>query len=100
MYTVKEHYVLVIGKIWMSAVTCAMEYKLTQYDIDNMKDEAGKINREDVEQWLCTHSGDFQCIADFRAMIDNVDPPFVSEWEHAESEYTFSECMYGNEVDV
>lgn len=93
-YIVEKNFVQVIGAIWMPAITCAMEYPLADYDLETMRDEeSGEITREDIEQWLTTHSGDFQGIDDFRASIGETEYP----WTHEESEWTYNECVYGNE---
>lgn len=92
--TITRNYVRVIGRIWMPAVTCAMEYPLTDYDLGNMVDEDGcTITRDDIDMWLTTHSGDFQMIEDFRASIGDTEYP----WQHEESECTYMDCMYPSE---
>ena len=80
-------HVQVIGKVWMPSVTCAMEYPLSDYDLENI----GKFTRRNVELWLCTHAGDFQSVEDFRAVCGDK----VIEWRKGEdSECTFCDCMY------
>lgn len=82
IYTVRRDYVEVLGTIWMPAAECAMRYPLTSYDVGNMTPEDGTetdITREDVEQWLCTHAGDFQAITDFHSSIGTLDIPWGSE---------------------
>jgi hypothetical protein len=84
----------VIGTIWMPAVTAASSISLSSYDVENMRNpDDGKIARNDIEQWLYTHTGDFQSIEDFRAEIGNA----VYGWKSEESEFTFSDCMYPSE---
>ena len=87
--TITINQIEVIGTIWMPASTCAMTYKLTAHDIENI----GELTRENVQKWLDTHSGDFQSIADFHADIGDFDSP----WEHEESELTFNDCMFPSE---
>lgn len=89
MRPVRVAYVQVIGTIWMPAITCAQELKLSDYDLENI----GEFSRENVEQWLCTHTGDFQGIKDFHAQAGDVIIP----WEKEESEFTYSDCMYSSE---
>ena len=60
-YTVHKSYIQVIGPIWMPPVVCAMQYDLGEYEIGNIQ----SLDREGVEIYLSTHSGDFQCINDF-----------------------------------
>lgn len=87
--TITINQIEVIGTIWMPASTCAMTYKLTAHDIENI----GELTRENVQKWLDTHSGDFQSIEDFHADIGDFDSP----WEHEESECTFNDCMFPSE---
>lgn len=80
----------VVGKIWMPMTTAAMRYELSDYDLENI----GEFTRENVEDWLGTHSGDFSSVADFSAVCGNVEIP----WESEENEMTFVDCMYPAEV--
>lgn len=82
-YTIRKSVVDVVGRIWMPAAVCSLRINLSQYDVDNARDYDGKITRESVEQWLSTHSGDFQQVLDFRASIEDgeetVEIPFATE---------------------
>lgn len=89
MRRVRNAYVEIIGKIWMPAVVCGQRQDLSDYDLENI----GEFTRENVEQWLCTHSGDFQSVTDFRAVCGKVE----IAWESEESEFTFSDAMYPSE---
>jgi hypothetical protein len=88
-YVVEKNFVQVIGKIWMPSVTCAMEYPLRPYDIENI----GELTRENVEFWLLKNAGDFQSIEDFRFSVGDFD----SGWRNEESEITYNDCVYGLE---
>ena len=94
-YTVHESYIQVIGPIWMPPVVCAMQYDLGEWEVGNII----SFDREGIEIYLSTRSGDFQCIDDFYADIydpvDKVD--YVIPWEAPESEYTFNDLMYPSE---
>ncbi len=85
-YMVERNYVRVVGKIWMPAITCAMEYPLSKYDVDNI----GEFTRDNVGQWLCTHAGDFQSIQDFMASVGDKDIPWATE----EGEYAYLDCVF------
>ena len=93
--TVHSSYIQVIGPIWMPPVVCAMEYHLGEYEIGNII----SLDREGVEIYLHSHSGDFQYITDFYADLYNpVDKrDVVIPWASPESGYTFSDLMYGTE---
>lgn len=85
--TITINQIQVIGRIWMPyGAVCAQCIDLTAYDIENI----GELTRDNVEQWLMCHSGDFSSIIDFRADIGD----FLSEWADEESECTYSDCMY------
>lgn len=92
----------VIGTIWMPAVTAATRYTVSQYDLANMTDDGtpGRppaITRESVSDWLDRHSGDFQCVDDFRADLETDSGNVTIEWFSEESEYTFNDCMFPEE---
>lgn len=72
-YMIKKSYIDVVGKIWMPPAVCSMRYPVTNHDIENMRNEDGAIDRESVEQWVLTHSGDFQSIMDFSASLETPD---------------------------
>jgi hypothetical protein len=70
-YTVRKSVVRVIGQIWMPSTTAAQTYELSDYDVDNARDDEGKITRESVQRWLDTHAGDFASVTDFEASIED-----------------------------
>ena len=96
-YTIRRSIVQVVGKIWMPAATCAQEIVLRPHDIENAKDEEGKLTRDSVEHWLCLHAGDFQSIQDFRASIEDGEETIEIPWKDEESEFTYSDCMFPSE---
>lgn len=83
-------YVEVLGKIWMPATTAAHTYELTDYDLTNIGDT---FTRENVEQWLATHAGDFQSITDFHAVCGEDDIP----WKSEESENAYNDAVLSPE---
>lgn len=83
---VRRAYVQVVGVIWMPATTAATCYQLSDYDLENI----GEFTRENVEQWLGTHSGDFQSVTDFRAVCGGVE----LDWSDEESELTYNDSMF------
>jgi hypothetical protein len=87
-YTVDENYIEFIGKIWQPGIgPCAMRIDLSPYDLENIGENP---TRNDVSLWLDTHSGDFQSVLDFHAVVGETEFP----WENEESECTFNDCMY------
>lgn len=96
-YTVRTSLVSVVGRIWMPAATCAMDYTLSAHDVENMRGEDGSITREDVADWISTHSGDFQSIADFSASIEDGEATLDFDWADPISESTYHDCMFGSE---
>jgi len=93
-YMVVTSRIEVIGHIWMPAVVAAMNYTPSRYDVENMRDDDGRITRDGVQRWLDTHAGDFQSVDDFRADIADGDDDIVIEWADPESEFTYSDCMF------
>jgi hypothetical protein len=83
---VRLAYIEVIGKIWMPANTCGQRIQLTDYDLNNI----GSFTCDNVERWLCLHSGDFQSIIDFHAVCGQLEIP----WQLEENEFTYHDCMY------
>ena len=96
-YTVKRSFVRIIGSLWMPAITAATQQRIDAYELENMRGEDGAITRESVEHWVMTHSGDFSSVIDFHADIEDGDISVVIDWESEDSEYTYTDCMYGNE---
>lgn len=88
-YIVEKNFVQVLGKIWMPACQAAMEYPLDSHAVECI----GEFTRENVEQWLCTHSGDFQSIQDFCATVGDEWIP----WEFEDSEWEYGDLMYPSE---
>jgi hypothetical protein len=86
--------VQVIGTIWMPNTTCAMDYTLSDNDVESLRDENGIIERSAIAEWLDTHAGDFQSVIDFQADFGD---DFVSAWENEENEMIYNDCMYGME---
>ena len=86
-YMVRKSLVWVIGYIWMpSNVLCSRCYTLREYDIENCKDEHGKVTRKSVERWVMLNTGDFSEIKDWRASLEVEGETVEFEWEHDDSE--------------
>lgn len=85
----------VLGFIWMPRVLCAQARTVDPHDIENMRDDDGKLTRESVACWLDTHMGDFSEIVDFS--VDFGDEDFLLPWADAENEYKYLDCMYPSE---
>ena len=77
-YMVERNFVTVLGYIWMpNNVLCSYRYPLSRHDVENI----GEFTRDNVEQWLACHAGDFKHIVDFWASVGDKEIPFESE-EH------------------
>lgn len=92
-YTVKRSYINVLGRLWMPNCAASIRQTLSQYDIDNMRDDSGKITRDSVEQWVMTHTGDFSSITDFEADIEDGDENIVIPWESEENEMAYLDTL-------
>lgn len=96
-YVVRKSVVQVVGKIWMpNSVPVAQDFELSDHDVNNARDDEGKVTRESVQRWLDTHAGDFSSITDFCASIEDGDATIDIPWESEESEMTYGECMFGD----
>ena len=86
-YMIERNWVEIIGPIWWpSGAICAQRIELSGHDLENI----GEFTRDNVEEWLCTHSGDFQHVQDFYATAGDIEIP----WDDEESEFTYQDCMY------
>lgn len=92
-YLVRTSFVDVVGKIWMPMVTCSMRYPLREYDLEQMRNESGLITRDDVAQWLCTHTGDFSHIQDFRASLEDGDKTLDFPWATEKGEILYNDTL-------
>jgi hypothetical protein len=96
-YTIRKSLINVLGQLWMPSVAGALVIEASTHDVENMRDDEGKITRESVGLWLDSHAGDFSGVIDFSVSIEDgeatIDIPFSSE----ENEMTFGDCMYGSE---
>ena len=72
----------------ITEATAAYTYSLGEYELENI----GKFTRENVQDWLDTHAGDFSVIKDFEAASGEVEIPWASE----ESDCLFFNMMYGD----
>ncbi len=79
----------------MPATLAAISYPVTAYDIENMRSEDGTLSRDSIEHWLSLHSGDFQGVDDFHAVLPDLEIP----WQSEESEFQFSDYMYPSEAE-
>jgi hypothetical protein len=89
MQRVRAAYVEVLGTIWMPMTTAGTRYELSNYDLENI----GEFTRENVDQWLGTHAGDFSSVKDFHAVCGEQEIP----WESEENELEYCDCMYPSE---
>lgn len=88
-YLVKKSVVDVVGRIWMPQIVCSLRIEMRQYDLDNARDNDGRITRDSLELWLCSHTGDFSHIIDFRASIEDGEESIRIDFatEEGESQY-------------
>ena len=91
-FTVERNWIDVLGTIWLPAITCGQQINLTAYDMDNI----GEPSRDNVEQWLGTHAGDFQSIEDFHAVLGETEIP----WNDEDHECQFNDCMYPEDREI
>lgn len=83
--TIEINEVDVIGHGWLNQRMC-YTYKLTDYDVESI----GKLNRDNVENWLMKNSGDFQMVDDFQVDIKD----FQSDFNSVDNYYEWLSMMY------
>lgn len=98
-YLVKKSFIQVLGYIWMPNTLASYEYPLTASDVENAKDDEGKLTRESVESWLAFHSGDFRLIEDFSADLEDGETSVVFDWSKEENENIYNDLTYGDATD-
>jgi hypothetical protein len=91
-YVVCKSVVWVVGKIWMPAVTCGQTITLTAHDVENCRDDDGKITRDSVSDWIDSNAGDFQSITDFSASIEDGDATIDIPWATEAGEMAFMDA--------
>lgn len=82
----ERNWIDVVGEIWWPfGLACSYRYELSAYDIHNI----GELTRDNVEDWVLTHSGDFSKVLDFCAYIKD----YVSGWATEEGECAWMDCV-------
>ena len=77
----------------MPAVVCSLRITPSAYDIENMRNGDGTITRESVEDWLGSHTGDFQNIMDFYADIEAPEGNLVFEFASEDGELAYLDTI-------
>lgn len=93
-YMIRKSVVHVYGRIWMPAIEAGTTLTLSDYDVENCREEDGEINRESVEEWLTMHSGDFREVIDFAASIEDGDKTIDIPWASEDNECAWQDCMF------
>ncbi len=91
-FTVERNWIDVLGRIWMPNVEAAMTYDLGKYEMESI----GAPTRENVEEYLTKHAGDFQEIIDFHAVVGETE----IAWESEENEIKYNMYMYPEEKEI
>lgn len=95
-YQVSVSYVDVLGYIWMPHGLGSQRLKLSAYDLDNIQND-GAITREDVEQWLTMHTGDFSNVVDFNASIEWNGETLDFPWTTEDNEMAYCDTLRDSE---
>ena len=93
-YTVTKQQIQVLGYLWMPSCLAATCLTLYGYDMENLGDPT---DRDAVENWIGSHSGDFSQVLDFRADFHIEDKHIVHEWAREDSACEYDDCMYPSE---
>lgn len=95
-YLVTKNIVQVIGGIWLPyGQTAAMEYSLSDSDLEQYGIDKENPTREQISNWVFKNTGDFSSISDFRADIGENK---VIDWSDPESEYLYNDGMYPEDI--
>lgn len=93
-YTVRKSLVWIVGRIWMPAIVCSQVLTLSNYDVENIRAHGdGNITRDAVEQWLMSHSGDFQSVLDFAASIEDGGRTIDIDWATEDGETLYNDTL-------
>jgi hypothetical protein len=92
-YTVRKSIVEVVGELWMPSTNAATTITMSEYDIENARDDEGKLTRESLENWLGMHTGDFSRVIDFHASIEDGDTTVDIPWGSEEGEFAYYDCF-------
>ena len=97
-YMVRTSYVDVLGGIWLPyGAVCSLRKPLDRFDVDNMRDDDGKITRESVKFWVMLHSSDFSGVIDFSASIEDGEQTIDLPWSSEETELQYLNTIDGAE---
>lgn len=95
-YMVRKSIVDVVGKIWQPyGAVCSLRKELTDDDLANARDSAGKLTRASVDRWVRLNSGDFSEIIDWRASLEDGDQTVDLPWATEDGEE-----MYWGTIEV
>lgn len=95
-YTVRVSRVEILGRIWQPGFVCGQSLDLSDYDVENARDEDGEITRDSLALWIDRHTGDFSEIIDFSASIEDGDETIEIPWQDEDNEGSYSDAMYPN----
>lgn len=88
--TIEENYVIILGGIWAPyGALCSLRVNLSPSDLANIEE----FTRENVSNWLTSHSGDFSSIKGFYATAGNT----TLDWESEELESAYLDTL--NELE-
>ena len=103
-YTIRKSVVQVLGEIWQPGFTCAMDFNLSNSDVENIIAGMGWTDgdyRGAVLNWLDAHAGDFSHIIDFSASLEMpMDRTVEIAWQDEENEFAYLDAMYGDEIEA
>jgi len=78
-------FIQILGKMWMPKSNASQERALSDYDLENI----GEFTRENVEQWLTSHSGDFSEVIDFTAVCGEIE----IHWSNEDNEMAYLDTL-------
>ena len=99
-YMVRKSIIDVLGHIWQPGCDlCSLRLTPDRFDLDNMRDEHGRLTRHSVGEWLMTHTGDFASISDWSASLEDGEQTIDLPWSSEETELQYLDTVAEPEVD-
>jgi hypothetical protein len=94
-YTRVYSVIRVVGHLWQPGFTAAQDVSVDARALDQIKNgrPLTEVTRDDVADWLTTHTGDFSAILDFQAEFSEGAVDHVLSWASEDSEFTYTDCM-------
>ena len=86
-------YINVLGYLWMPSACTAQSLSPSAYDIENMRNDDGTIDRQSISDWLDKNTGDFSQVLDFECSIAVGDGTIDYAWQTEDNGMKYADCI-------